>query len=205
NTQIISDRLTDSPDPTVQRLAPKLISSLDKAINFCNETLRFGRTDERRQRREIFLLRPLLEEVGETLRLEKTGPIQFFLEMENSLQIDADREHLVRIFTNLCGNAIQALQSREEGPKEGILRISARREDKRVLITVSDNGPGIPAYAREKLFQPFQGSKRRGGTGLGLPISAELAQEHGGKLCLLDTEIGASFELEIPDRSEDKT
>ncbi|MFM7083823.1 MAG: sensor histidine kinase [Hyphomicrobium sp.] len=204
NTQIISDRLTDSPDPTVQRLAPKLISSLDKAINFCNETLRFGRTEERPQRREILTLRPLLEEVGETLQIESSGPIQFILEMEDALHIDADREHLVRIFTNLCGNAMQALQSREEGPEGGVLRICARREDNRVLITVSDNGPGIPASARDKLFQPFQGSKRRGGTGLGLPISAELAQEHGGKLRLLATEVGACFELEIPDRASDK-
>jgi signal transduction histidine kinase len=67
---------------------------------------------------------------------------------------------------------------------------------------VSDNGPGIPAKARDKLFQPFQGSTRRGGTGLGLPISAELAQAHGGSLRLLDTLSGASFELRIPDRAE---
>ena len=42
NAQLLSDRLTAIPDPTVQRFAPKLIASLDRAINFCNDTLRFG-------------------------------------------------------------------------------------------------------------------------------------------------------------------
>jgi signal transduction histidine kinase len=200
NAQLISDRLTDSPDPTVQRVAPKLIASLDRAINFCNDTLRFGRTEETVQRREIIALRPVLDEVGEALGLYRDGPIKFELDVDPEIRIDADREHLFRIFSNLCRNAVQAIEGREAGADGGLVRISASREDHRVSVVVSDNGPGIPARARDKLFQPFQGSTRRGGTGLGLPISAELAQAHGGSLRLLDTPTGAAFELQIPDR-----
>jgi signal transduction histidine kinase len=200
NAQLISDRLTDSPDPTVQRVAPKLIASLDRAINFCNDTLRFGRTEETVQRREIIALRPVLDEVGEALGLYRDGPIKFELDVDPEIRIDADREHLFRIFSNLCRNAVQAIEGREASADGGLVRISASREDHRVSVVVSDNGPGIPARARDKLFQPFQGSTRRGGTGLGLPISAELAQAHGGSLRLLDTPTGAAFELQIPDR-----
>ena len=53
NAQLLSDRLTAIPDPTVQRFAPKLIASLDRAINFCNDTLRFGRAEEAAPRREL--------------------------------------------------------------------------------------------------------------------------------------------------------
>ncbi len=202
NAQLISDRLTDSADPTVQRMAPKLIASLDRAINFCNETLRFGRTEESVQRREIVLLRPVLEEVAEALAIGREGPVALALEVDPALTIDADREHLFRIFSNLCRNALQAIEGREGGAEGGRIEIRAWRTDATVVAVVSDNGPGIPAKARDKLFQPFQGSTRRGGTGLGLPISAELAQAHGGSLRLLDTLTGASFELRIPDRAE---
>ncbi|MBA4129897.1 MAG: sensor histidine kinase [Hyphomicrobium sp.] len=200
NAQLISDRLADSSDPTVQRVAPKLIASLDRAINFCNETLRFGRTEESIQRREVFPLRPLIEDVAETLALGHDGAVTLALDVDPALQIDADREHLFRIFSNLGRNAVQAIESRDEGSGGGRIEIRGWREGETVIVVVSDNGPGIPARAREKLFQPFQGSTRRGGTGLGLPISAELAQAHGGSLKLIDTLSGAAFELRIPDR-----
>jgi signal transduction histidine kinase len=200
NAQLISDRLTDSADPTVQRVAPKLIASLDRAINFCNETLRFGRTEESLQRREVFRVRPLIEEATESLELGDEGGIALALNVDPALEIDADREHLFRIFSNLCRNARQAIEGRDEGSADGRIEIRGWRERDTVIVVVKDNGPGVPPRAREKLFQPFQGSTRRGGTGLGLPISAELAQAHGGSIRLLETTEGAAFELRIPDR-----
>ena len=70
-----------------------------------------------------------------------------------------------------------------------------------MTLDVSDTGPGVPARARATLFKAFQGSTRKGGSGLGLAISAELAAAHGGSLRLLETDTGAVFRLEIPDRS----
>jgi signal transduction histidine kinase len=201
NAQLISDRLADSSDPTVQRVAPKLIASLDRAINFCNETLRFGRTEETTLRREVFPLKPLVEEVVGTLHLKPAGPVTFDIEIDPALQVDADRGHLYRVFSNLARNAVQAIEAGDDGSAGGRVTVLGRRENETTVVVVSDTGPGVPARAREKLFQPFQGSTRRGGTGLGLPISAELAQLHGGSLKLLDTASGAAFELRIPDRS----
>jgi signal transduction histidine kinase len=202
NAQLISDRLADSSDPTVQRVAPKLIASLDRAINFCNETLRFGRTEEASQRREFIALQPLVEEVADTLNVGRGGGIELSIDVDPTLKADADREQLFRIFSNLTRNAVQAIEARDEGPAGGRVEIRGWRERDTAIVVVSDNGPGVPARARDKLFQPFQGSTRRGGTGLGLPISAELAQAHGGSLKLLDTDEGAAFELRIPDRPQ---
>lgn len=201
NAQLISDRLTSVPDPTVQTFAPKLIASLDRAISFCTDSLRFGRAEEAAPRRDLMLLKPMVEEVGDALFLPRDDQIAFVIDMEDTLRVDADREQLFRILSNLIRNAVQAIESKEDGAKGGEIRIAARREGRKVVIDVSDDGPGIPAKARANLFKAFQGSTRKGGTGLGLAIALELASVHGGSLTLADTNRGAKFVLELPDRA----
>ncbi len=199
SAQLMSDRLADLPDPTVQRFAPKLIASLDRAINFCNDTLKFGRAEEAPPRREIFQLQPLVEEVTDGLDLPRET-IALEVKMSATLQIDAGREHLFRVLNNICRNAAQALeaQANSEGSK---ITITAMRHGRTTVIDLTDNGPGIPQKAKENLFQAFQGGVRKGGTGLGLAISAELVRAHHGRLQLLEAEAGAAFRIEIPDRS----
>ncbi|MGQ0457317.1 MAG: sensor histidine kinase [Hyphomicrobium sp.] len=200
NAQLISDRLVDIQDPTVQRFVPKLIASLDRAINFCNSSLQFGAASEAAPRRELMLLKPLVEEVADTQGLPREGAIQFFADMEPSLRIDADHEHLFRILTNLVRNAMQAIES-VEGKTDGEIHVAARRDGRKVIVDVTDNGAGVPAKAREHLFKAFQGSTKKGGTGLGLVIASELVQTHGGTLALIDSDDGAHFRIELPDRS----
>lgn len=201
NAQLISDRLTDIEDPTVQRFAPKLITSLDRAINFCNDTLKYGRAEEPQPRRELLRLKPMVEDVGEGLALPQPGTIDWLIDIDDNLRVDADRENVFRILTNLVRNAVQALES--EDIEGGKISVSAQREGRKVVIDVSDNGPGVPAKAREHMFEAFQGSTRKGGTGLGLAIAAELVAAHGGEIVLVDQPKGTRFRIEIPDRSVD--
>ncbi len=204
NTQLLSDRLTSSPDPTVQRFAPKFIASLDRAIAFCNDTLRFGKAAEQAPRRELFRLGELVDEVADGLGLPRDDGIGWRSDVAPDLRIDADRDHLYRILTNLVRNAVQALETQGSAatgePGQGLISISADRDGALVRLRVADDGPGVPPKARAHLFQAFQGSARKGGTGLGLAIAAELATAHGGSLELLDTPTGAVFEIKIPDR-----
>lgn len=202
NTQLLSDRLTSSPDPTVQKFAPKLIASLDRAISFCNDTLQFGRAAELPPRREPIVLRSLVDEVGDGLDLPREGSVGWDVDIPSNLSVHVDQEHLFRVLNNLVRNAVQALESQPDGTGAGV-RISAVREASIVRIVVADNGPGVPAKAREHLFQAFQGSARKGGTGLGLVIAHELIVAHGGTLRLLDRSPGAAFEIAIPDPSKD--
>jgi signal transduction histidine kinase len=201
NTQLLSDRLISSPDPTVQSFAPKLIASLDRAIAFCNDTLRFGRVEEAAPRREMIRLRPLAEEVGEGLGLSPSTRVTMVVAIEDALHIDADRDQLYRVLSNLVRNSLQAIEAqRADGP--GTITIAARRHMRMTLIRLSDTGPGVPERARAHLFQAFQGSVRKGGTGLGLTIARELVVAHGGELRLAEgTASGAVFEIEIPDRA----
>jgi signal transduction histidine kinase len=198
NAQLISDRLTGVPDPTVQRFAPKLIASLDRAISLCETTLRFGRAEEAPPRREPTPLRALVADVGEGLGLPREDGIAWSMEVDDQLHVDADRDQLYRVLSNLCRNALQALEQQE--PSMGHIRVTAARSGSRVTIDVQDDGPGVPEKARAHLFQAFQGSARKGGTGLGLAVAHELVAAHGGSIILVETGQGTRFRIEIPDR-----
>jgi signal transduction histidine kinase len=204
SAQIISDRLSSVQDPTVQKFAPKLIGSLDRAIDFCADTLKYGRAREAPPRRERFALAPLIDEVFETSAASAGTHIMWRSDVATDFVVDADREHMFRILTNLCRNAVQAFDGRapeDEGPP--LVQLKAWREGAVVTMEVRDNGPGLPPRARENLFNAFRGSVRPGGTGLGLAISAELARAHGGELRFVDAPRGAVFQVVVPDRITD--
>ena len=77
--------------------------------------------------------------------------------------------------------------------------VASRGPPRRFRIMVSDNGPGLPPRAHQRLFHPFAGSARPGGTGLGLAIARDLVRAHGGDIRLdHSTADGTCFSFEIP-------
>jgi signal transduction histidine kinase len=209
SAQLLSDRLAMINDPTVKKLAPKLIASLDRAIAFCAQTLKFGRAQEAPPRRERLKLHPLIDEVIETTAAQASSRIVLYNETPADLVVDADRDHLYRVIINLTRNAVQALEARFEAGegRDGEVRFKGRREGPSVTLEIKDNGPGVPQKARDHLFEPFQGAARPGGTGLGLAIASELVKAHGGEIKLVRASgEGTEFWVIIPDRlSEAKT
>jgi signal transduction histidine kinase len=201
SAQLFSDRLTGIPDPNVQRFAPKLMRALERAIDFCQSTLSYGRAQEPAPDRRLVPLAPLVEEVRETLGLGADALIGWVSAVEKGTQIDADPDQLFRVLLNLARNALQALETRTPNdPARDQLRITGRREGAVTVIELADTGPGVPEKAREHMFEAFQGSARSGGTGLGLAIAAELVRAHGGDIRLVEGTIGAAFRITIPDR-----
>ncbi len=196
SAQLLSDRLITVKDPTVQRLVPKLIASLDRAIRLCARTLDFGQAHEMPPRRKRFALAPLIAEIGDSLGLPRQN-LDWTVDVEEGLEVDADRDQLYRVLSNLCRNAAQALDSDSEG--SGEIGIAARREGSVVIIEISDTGPGVPEKARAHLFEAFQSVARKGGSGLGLAIAHELVQAHGGQIALVKNDGGATFRVSIPD------
>ena len=204
SAQLFSEGLSSLPDPRVQRFAPKLMRALERAIAFCQSTLSYGRVQELPPDRKMIPLEPLVEEVRETLGLSEMAHIGWIVAIERDLMIDADHDQLLRALVNLTRNAAQALETRAPNdPLRDQIRMSGRREGAVVVIEVADTGPGVPARAREHLFEAFQASTRAGGTGLGLAIAAELIRAHGGDIVLLDGTEGATFRVTIPDRAVD--
>jgi signal transduction histidine kinase len=196
SSQLLSDQLASVPDPRVQRFAPKLMRSLERAIAFCQSTLSYGRAQEAAPDRRMILIEPVVTEVRESAGLAADASITWISAIERGLMIDADPDQLFRVLLNLVRNAEQAL----EGQPATQIRITGRREGAVAIIEVSDTGPGIPPATRENLFKAFQTSGRPGGSGLGLAIAAELVGAHGGQIHLVEGTIGATFRITIPDR-----
>lgn len=201
SSQLLSDQLASVPDPRVQRFAPKLMRSLERAIDFCQSTLSYGRAQEAAPDRRMMLVEPVVSEVRESAGLAADASITWISAIERGLTVDADPDQLFRVLLNLVRNAAQALESR---PKDEAaimqIRITGRREGAVAILEVADTGPGVPARAREHLFEAFQTSGRPGGSGLGLAIAAELIRAHGGNIQLVEGTIGATFRIVIPDR-----
>jgi signal transduction histidine kinase len=201
SSQLLSDQLSTVPDPRVQRFAPKLMRSLERAIAFCQSTLSYGRAQEAAPDRRMILIEPVVTEVRESAGLAADASITWISAIERGLSIDADPDQLFRVLLNLVRNAAQALEGRPRSDAAAMqIRITGRREGSVAIVEVSDTGPGVPARTREHLFEAFQTSGRPGGSGLGLAIAAELVRAHGGEIHLVEGTIGATFRIAIPDR-----
>jgi len=104
-------------------------------------------------------------------------------------------EKLSQVFLNLILNAIDAV------PKRGTISLHIKKLDNAMRVTVADNGPGVPADKREKIFTPFFSSKDDG-TGLGLSISRKIIESYGGEITFSECEDGGScFTVSLPDRT----
>jgi signal transduction histidine kinase len=194
--QMVSDSLSLSEDPRVQRAAPRLERAIERATRLAQDALVYGRADTPRPDiqdvRLAVALRASLED-----GLVQAKPVSVTLDMSDALKVRADSEHLHRIGVNLVRNAAQAMA--EAGTKEPMIRVEAETAETRIAIRFADNGPGLPPKAREHLFEPFTGSVGRGGTGLGLALSRELARGMGGDLTLRESgPNGTAFELTLP-------
>ncbi|MET0427207.1 MAG: HAMP domain-containing sensor histidine kinase [Microvirga sp.] len=198
--QLLTERLDRTNDETAQRVAPRLVATLDRAISFCEATLAYGRATEPLPQRRMVPLGPLVDELSHLTELSPGSGIVFSGEVPPNLSIDADPEQLSRILVNLVRNAVQALSQAGATEGEPRITVTAARRQREVTITLEDNGPGVPERVREGIFGVFQSGSRAGGTGLGLAITAELVHLHGGTIRLEDTPAGSRFRVTIPDR-----
>lgn len=197
--QLMSDRLTETRDTKIRSFAPRLIATLDRAIEFCQATLAYGRAAEATPQLREVVLRQLVAEQAELLGLSENGKIGFVNQVPAELVANVDPDQMARVLSNLMRNAIRALEdgTLEDGRAPSLV-ISGGYEGSELVLRVADNGPGVPARARQNLFQAFRGSVTPGGTGLGLAIAAELVRLHGGMIHLEPSEAGAVFKVSLP-------
>jgi signal transduction histidine kinase len=203
SAQLMAERFETSRDPLVNRIGPKLIGSIGRAIALCESTLRYGRAEEAEPSMRRVALSALIREAGENvfpagaeapgLRFENRAP-------EETL-VFADADQLFRIFLNLFRNARDALEASGRG---GRVIVEAEEADGTVRVDIRDDGPGLPTKALENLFQPFTGGARKGGAGLGLAIAHELSALQGGRLELLATSTaGTTFRVSLQAAPDD--
>lgn len=116
-------------------------------------------------------------------------------DLSSSLPVIAnDKAQLQQVFLNLISNSIDAIS------KDGLIEIGSRSTDSHIVVTISDDGPGIPKDQQSKVFEPFFTTKETGkGTGLGLWISYDIMEKMGGTIVFESREgEGSAFTVKIP-------
>lgn len=196
--QLVADRLVDSEDPNVRRLAPRLERTIARAVGLAASTLKYGRADERAPVLQRVEVAAAAEDAAGDALVGFESVVQFRADIEKGLGCIADPENLHRVLVNLMRNAAQAMQAHPSEDRRLILR--AVRVEGRCEIEVIDHGPGVDEKMHGRLFEPFaSAAPEAGGTGLGLAISRELARAMGGELELTRTgAAGATFRITLP-------
>jgi two-component system, NtrC family, sensor kinase len=192
---LLSDTAENDPR---YALLKKVERQTFRAARIVNNLLEFAR-ERQRERRPVAVL-PLLRECVELLgeRLEG-GRIELAWQLPpggEGLAVLGSEGELQQVFTNLLANALDAMS----GQPRGRLGIAVAAAPDGVVIRIEDTGPGIPPEKLETVFQPFYSTKlHRGGTGLGLTISHEIVQRHGGRVEVQSTQgAGTCFTVELP-------
>ncbi len=166
-------------------------------------TLARADAGEQALRREPVQLAELLRDTGRSLgRVAEQRGVDLTVEAPPPLVVEGDEGLLRRMLSNLVDNALKYT------PPGGRVRVTAQPDDAMVRISVRDTGPGIPAAARERVFERFyraeevRASDEVGGAGLGLPIARWIAEAHGGTLRLQETgPEGTTFTATLPART----
>jgi two-component system, NtrC family, sensor kinase len=139
---------------------------------------------------------PILRAIGEFVH-EDLAKRKVTLEVktdEEAACVDVDSEQLWQCLLNLLRNAAEAVAQKGGGH----VILHSRREGERILIDVTDDGPGIEAEVLPRLFDPFFSTKKHG-SGLGLALTQEIVRDHGGEITVkAELRRGATFTISLP-------
>jgi signal transduction histidine kinase len=188
-----AESLLEGGVPT-QELAARallIVQAVDRLERMTTETLDFARGRARLVRRSVVLPRAL-EDLAEAVAAELPGlsVVRDFDLLETPAALDLDK--LLRAISNMAANARDAMGG------AGRFTLAARLEDGALVLTLSDEGPGVPEAIRERLFEPFVSHGKKGGTGLGLAVARRFVEDHGGAIVLLPGGPGARFRITVP-------
>jgi signal transduction histidine kinase len=197
SAQVVAERLQGSGDPRVTSALPRLERALDRAVKLAQNVMAYGKSETPSPDPSRVPLAAAAEAAAEDAGLFPAG-VALVAELPAELTVRADPEQLDRILVNIFKNAREAIEA--AGRTTGKVTLTAETPpDGGAAIRIADDGPGVPERLRERLFQPFAGSSRPDGAGLGLAIARELARAHGGELSLTASGAeGSVFELRLP-------
>ena len=209
NAQLVEEAMRDLEAPedekeSVVRRSEALVREAERLRTILTDFLQFaGRV---RLDRELQDLRNVVEDLVDFFhpQADAAGVVLRADLPSREILVAIDAALLKQALLNLMINAVHAMESNPpERPRELLVRLSPSEDS--VSVHVIDSGPGVPAEDREKIFHPYV-SSTTGGTGLGLPTTRRIVEEHGGRI---DLEVlegrGSDFVVVLPaDRPDEE-
>ena len=208
--ETLSDSAGDIPPATEKKFLGVILNESDRMTHIVQDLLTLSRFDSGRDELKLswFSFEEAVQDLYNAVYMEAQRHSHTMkLRMEPGLpQVRADRERIMQVMMNIVSNSIKYT------PDGGQIRISAGQNGGRVWMQVDDNGIGIPAEDRPRIFERFYRvdkarSRKSGGTGLGLSIAKEIVDRHEGALELVDRDgpgLSVRMELNIEGPSHDE-
>lgn len=204
---VVERGLTRRDLPTAEQGWRIVARNLDKSYNLMLNMLAFSK--QRQPKLELAQVNRIVEDAVQLAQAPADDARVVLLpDLDPDLPaVPVDHDGIHQVVLNLINNAIDAV------PRErGVINVRTRFEPdhRQVLISVTDNGAGVPEDLRERIFEPFHSTKGQGGTGLGLAVARKIVEELGGRIELHSPrDGGAEFRVYLPaaraghDRSAD--
>lgn len=167
-------------------------ATLSRATGLCNASLT-DKAPGARGRRAGFDLMPVLREIAAVLGGVTPTAFTIRIPTESRCMVLADPTDLYRALFNLVQNAVTAAR---DGAAMTEVRIDIVRDDATAIVTIADDGPGLPVAVRRALFRR-KARSATGGSGFGIAIARELAERNGARLTLDETARGTCYRLEL--------
>jgi len=197
---LISDRLSMNSEKNISDMGERLTRTVERGISLTEDVLAYSRAETADPQIQDTRIAFIIGEAAADVIGQFPGT-KFRNTVPTDLMVRTDPDHAYRIFHNLFRNAAEAMIESKSSQQR--LLVGADVQDGLAELRISDTGPGLPARARDNLFQAFSGAQAHSAnsksTGLGLSISKELAKAQGGDLNLMSSdETGTRFILTLP-------
>jgi two-component system sensor histidine kinase CreC len=178
--------------------AHSILRETERLSLFSSQMLQLTALEKRRQLEEPaeFSLKQIIEDVMETHQLDvERRQLSFSFQAASAYPMRGDPFLIRQAIDNLVRNAI------EFSPEGGLIAIRVAQEKNQLVLDIADQGPGIPDYVGERIYERFYSLPRPDGnksTGIGLTFAREVAELHGGSLSLKNQEVGVLAQLTLP-------
>jgi signal transduction histidine kinase len=197
---MLAEEIEKEPKGSQPRLIENIVHSAMSLQNRLIELLDISRTKANQFRVKMKLINfsnLLLEVIQELTPVAESKNQSLVTEVPPSINVEADEQRLEQILNNLLSNAIKF------SPQGGEIKVKVEKHDFDFLVAIKDTGPGISKEEQQKLFRPYYrvpaDRRRYNGLGLGLFITKQLVELHGGKIWI-DSEVehGSTFVFSLP-------
>ena len=198
--ELINEHISRHPDQTLEVYATRLAKNVKKLESLINDLLDVSRIQDGKLQFRMgkHNIAELIRNTAESLQLS-TKKHQLIIQQNEAMEAVFDYQRVEQVLTNLLTNAIKY------SPEGGIVLISSRKEENDVIISIKDEGIGIPSEKVDKIFERFyrlnEDSYRYQGLGIGLYISKEIIERHNGRIWVQSNGKegeGATFHFSLP-------